>query len=145
MGWPGLNGLCVENIQLNSEIRERLLNCCGIDGSSSHNDQVTKDTILQVYINSGDQKYVLDPHTAIGVHAAMLNQKNSNRNDIVFCMACAHPSKFSVAIEQALNTQNENMNLWKRVPRIQKKIIFEGHQNTPKVNKNAPETDRKSH
>ena len=91
-----------ENIQLNSEIRERLLNCCGIDGSSSHNDQVTKDTILQVYINSGDQKYVLDPHTAIGVHAAMLNQKNSNRNEIVFCMACAHPSKFSVAIEQAL-------------------------------------------
>jgi len=90
-----------ENIQLSAEMRDRLIGQCGIVGSSAHDDQVTKETISQVYNNSDDQKYVLDPHTAIGVHASMLNS-NKEKDDIVFCMACAHPSKFPVAIEQAL-------------------------------------------
>jgi threonine synthase len=92
-----------EHIKLDSTVRARLVQCCGIAGSSSHNDAVTKETILQVYQNSNDN-YVLDPHTAIGVHASMVEQgqRSGGNNESVFCMACAHPSKFPVAIEQAL-------------------------------------------
>ena len=93
-----------ERIHLDATIRERLIRWCGIAGSSAHSDTETKDTILQVYQRSSD-KYVLDPHTAIGVHASMVdpNRNPTNEtNEIVFCMACAHPSKFPVAIAQAL-------------------------------------------
>ena len=88
-----------ERIMLGELIRERIVKFCGIRGSSSHDDESTKETIRQVYMS--DEKYVLDPHTAIGVRASILDGYQNDSQ--IFCMACAHPSKFSNAIEEALS------------------------------------------
>ena len=48
-----------------------------------------------------DHKYLLDPHSAVGVCAA---EKTEIRTPII-CLACAHPAKFSMAIRKALGTE----------------------------------------
>jgi len=48
-----------------------------------------------------DHKYLLDPHSAVGVCAA---EKNEIRTPII-SLACAHPAKFSTAIRKALGTE----------------------------------------
>ena len=48
-----------------------------------------------------DYKYLLDPHSAVGVCAA---EKIEIRTPII-CLACAHPAKFSIAIRKALGTE----------------------------------------
>ena len=47
-----------------------------------------------------DNKYLLDPHTAVGVCAA---EKIEIRTPVI-CLACAHPAKFRMAIRKALGT-----------------------------------------
>jgi threonine synthase len=46
-------------------------------------------------------KYVLDPHTAIGVGAA---EKLFGSEEEVVCLATAHPGKFQEPVEQALGS-----------------------------------------
>lgn len=46
--------------------------------------------------------YILDPHTAIGVNAALRSTKDSPSNHSI-ALATAHPAKFSHAVELALN------------------------------------------
>lgn len=58
-------------------------------------EQVTA-TIQQFYEK---HNYVLDPHTAVGVHAASLNQ---TRGIPMVCLSTAHPAKFEQAVEDAL-------------------------------------------
>jgi len=48
-----------------------------------------------------DYKYLLDPHSAVGVCAA---EKITLRTPVI-CLACAHPAKFSMAIRKALGTE----------------------------------------
>ena len=48
-----------------------------------------------------DLKYLLDPHSAVGVCAA---EKIEIRTPVI-CLACAHPAKFSEAIRKALDTE----------------------------------------
>ena len=48
-----------------------------------------------------DVKYLLDPHSAVGVCAA---EKIEIRTPVI-CLACAHPAKFSKAIRKALGTE----------------------------------------
>lgn len=64
--------------------------------SFSLNDEGTLQTIAQVYKNS---KYLVDPHTAIGVAAARA-ERWSKQTPMV-CLATAHPAKFPESIEQA--------------------------------------------
>lgn len=45
-----------------------------------------------------DEKYLLDPHTAIGVCIA---EKLADKNIPVICLATAHPAKFAAAVEEA--------------------------------------------
>ncbi|KJE98224.1 threonine synthase-like protein [Capsaspora owczarzaki ATCC 30864] len=69
-------------------------------GLSSHaaNDNDVTDTIRQVY-DSTNGSYVLDPHTAIGVHAVHAGRVRSSSPAIpVVCMATATPAKFSDSI-----------------------------------------------
>ena len=47
-----------------------------------------------------DHKYLLDPHSAVGVCAA---EKIEILTPVI-CLACAHPAKFSMAIRKALGT-----------------------------------------
>lgn len=53
-----------------------------------------KSTISKVYAETGE---VLDPHTAIGVHAATFGQIGTGP---VISLACAHPAKFPDVIEE---------------------------------------------
>ena len=48
-----------------------------------------------------DHKYLLDPHSAVGVCAT---EKIEIRTPVI-CLACAHPAKFSMAIRKALGTE----------------------------------------
>lgn len=60
----------------------------------------TLEIMRSIYRTSG---YILDPHTAVGVHAA-LQRKN---NTPVIALACAHPAKFPQAVEEAIGHKPE--------------------------------------
>ena len=67
--------------------------------SASVNQSVTIKTIRDFYTETG---YLLDPHTAVGVKAALdLLPPDSAR----VCLATAHPAKFSETVEQSLGFQ----------------------------------------
>ncbi len=64
--------------------------------SRSVSQQETLKTIYEFYEDTG---YVLDPHTAVGVRAAM---EFFEEGIPTVCLATAHPSKFPEAVERAL-------------------------------------------
>lgn len=60
------------------------------------------DTLQEIRDFYTETKYLLDPHTAVGVKAALdLLPADSSR----ICLATAHPAKFSEAVEQSLGFQ----------------------------------------
>ena len=64
--------------------------------------RVDDEEILSVIRKSHqDHKYLLDPHSAVGVCAA---EKIEIQTPVI-CLACAHPAKFSKAIRKALGTE----------------------------------------
>ncbi len=66
--------------------------------SESINQDETIATIADVY---STDKYILDPHTAVGVCAAQ--KLRNNFNDIpIICLATAHPAKFPDAVKRAI-------------------------------------------
>ncbi len=60
-------------------------------------DELTVKTIQDVYKESG---YILDPHSAVGVAASKLLERELP--DPVICLATAHPAKFPDAIQKAI-------------------------------------------
>ena len=66
--------------------------------STSINQDETIDTIRQFY---GHHSYILDPHTAVGVAAAMRIRKELPPGPLV-CLATAHPAKFPEAVRRAI-------------------------------------------
>ena len=58
-------------------------------------DAATVETIRNVHRREG---YLLDPHSAVGMRAALAHLDNGAP---VICMGAAHPAKFADAIEQA--------------------------------------------
>ena len=77
--------------------------------SSSNSDQSAVEAMQRVYKGSPN-KYVIDPHTAVGVSAALKDKALSSMKDII-CMACAHPAKFEETTSKALlETGNSNLN-----------------------------------
>ncbi|ORX96011.1 threonine synthase [Basidiobolus meristosporus CBS 931.73] len=67
------------------------------------NDQDTIDTIKSYYHPSdkATSPYILDPHTAVGVHAADM-VKSQFQDYYTISLSTAHPAKFSEAVERAL-------------------------------------------
>jgi threonine synthase len=63
--------------------------------SRSVNQQETLETIAALHLETG---YLLDPHTAVGVSAAM---ETIDDDTTVVCLATAHPAKFGDAVEKA--------------------------------------------
>ncbi len=55
-------------------------------------------TIRKFYDSNG---YLLDPHTAVGVNAA-LSYHNSGHDNPIVCLATAHPAKFGDAVAKAI-------------------------------------------
>jgi threonine synthase len=64
----------------------------------SASEEITSGEIARTYRESG---YVLDPHTATGVHAARRRLVQDPRTPMV-ALATAHPAKFPHAIEKAI-------------------------------------------
>ncbi len=58
----------------------------------------TEDTLAVIRRYWEQYKYLLDPHTAVGVHVA---KRYLSRTEPTVCLATAHPAKFSEAIRRA--------------------------------------------
>jgi len=58
-----------------------------------------QDVLATITDTWRDHKYLLDPHTAVGVHVARRLRRDG---ETVVCLATAHPAKFPAAIEQAV-------------------------------------------
>ncbi|HEU0118366.1 MAG TPA: threonine synthase [Alphaproteobacteria bacterium] len=65
-------------------------------------DDLTIKTIQDVYKESG---YVLDPHSAVGVAATRILERELP--DPVISLACAHPAKFPETIQRAIGVTPE--------------------------------------
>ncbi|KAF5365269.1 hypothetical protein D9758_005378 [Tetrapyrgos nigripes] len=63
-------------------------------------DEETLDTIRSHY--EGSPSYVVDPHTAVGLHAASIMAKHNAPSVTQIVLATAHPAKFSEAVSKAL-------------------------------------------
>ncbi|TPX46232.1 hypothetical protein SeMB42_g03786 [Synchytrium endobioticum] len=65
--------------------------------------------IMNMYYNCQHVPYLLDPHSAVGVHAAWAikaaDNSDAHRHDEVYtiCLAPAHPGKFPETVEEAIN------------------------------------------
>ena len=64
--------------------------------ASSISDDETLDTISKAFKK---YNYISDPHTATGLKLLM----NKNENETWVSLACAHPAKFNIAVEKAIN------------------------------------------
>ncbi|CAN3356198.1 threonine synthase [Diutina catenulata] len=69
-------------------------------GSARVTNEETVATIKQVY---GDHQYVIDPHTAIGVHTTQRFQKDGAGAHYI-SLSTAHPAKFSEVVDMALSS-----------------------------------------
>jgi threonine synthase len=66
-------------------------------------DDEVVDTIKQTFIAPSSKQYVLDPHSAIGIYAALRSAEVSKPPSTHhISLATAHPAKFSNAVERAL-------------------------------------------
>jgi len=61
-----------------------------------------EETLAEIRLTYEKTKYILDPHTAIGVAAAREYMRDSNQTPIIVT-ATAHPAKFPEVIKLALN------------------------------------------
>lgn len=64
--------------------------------SKSASEPETLETIVSFHEKN---KYILDPHTAVGVNAALANLEPSVP---MICLSTAHPAKFGDAVQQAI-------------------------------------------
>jgi threonine synthase len=62
-------------------------------------DEETRRVIRSVY---EERRYVLDPHAAVGVAAALHARRESGERRPIVTLATAHPAKFSDVIQQEL-------------------------------------------
>ena len=71
-------------------------------------DEETIQTIKDVFNAESSKSYVLDPHSAIGIHAALRSAEVSKPPSTHhIALATAHPAKFANAVELALPEQKE--------------------------------------
>lgn len=64
-------------------------------------DQQTLDVIKRTYKRT---KYILDPHTAVGVGVAEEYRRN-NPHSLLISLATAHPAKFPAAVKKAIGIE----------------------------------------
>lgn len=66
-------------------------------------NEETVETIKSIYL-SNPEKYVLDPHTAVGVKASYRNIEKDANNDIKYIsLSTAHPAKFAEVVNLSLS------------------------------------------
>ena len=69
--------------------------------ATAASEQEVLETIQRFY---KEHCYILDPHTAVGVHAALIHQQ---KGIPVICLSTAHPSKFGETVEKAIGIPPE--------------------------------------
>jgi len=69
--------------------------------SARADNLTTLEVIRKAYKN---HDYILDPHTAAGVHAARCYINEVDAEAAIVCLATAHPAKFPEAVEKAIGT-----------------------------------------
>ena len=67
--------------------------------SAKVDDEMTVETIRDMHQRTGE---LLDPHSAIGVRAALDKRAEMPEGLPIVSLACAHPAKFSAATEKAI-------------------------------------------
>lgn len=72
--------------------------------SYSISNEKTLSTIEKVF---REENYLLDPHAAVAVAAAISFKKDYSNNAPILCLATAHPSKFPIAIKDALTDKEQ--------------------------------------
>jgi threonine synthase len=77
---------------------------------ASIGEEETRRTIRQVHDDSG---YVLDPHGAVAVAAAIRARQNSGERRPVISLATAHPAKFGDVIREELGFTPELPERWR--------------------------------
>ena len=101
-------------------VSEQVLSCAKRDFSSERvSDQQTVDTIKHVFTKAtaaGAPPYILDPHSAVGVAAALRlvqRAKSEGENDVHFvALSTAHPAKFNRAVDLALSGVDAGQGLY---------------------------------
>lgn len=85
-------------------VDKQILSAAQADFSSYRvSDEETLATIKQIFSAPSSKGYVLDPHSAIGIAAALRSAEVSGPPSTHhISLATAHPAKFSNAVEQAL-------------------------------------------
>ncbi|AMD21469.1 HER190Wp [Eremothecium sinecaudum] len=65
----------------------------------------TTSTIKEIYEKSQNpKKYIIDPHTAVGIRATIRHLANSDNKEIHYIsLSTAHPAKFADAVNEALS------------------------------------------
>lgn len=97
---------CMHDVAAGHSLKLPLLSDGHVDDeieAISASEQDTLESMRKVYQEQG---YLLDPHTAVGVHAAKECNKRDQHEPIV-CLATAHPAKFPEAVAMALGASVE--------------------------------------
>ena len=81
-------------------------------------DQTTLDTIRDIHTQTG---MILDPHSAVGVHAAL--QSGPSTDSPIMAMACAHPAKFPDAVQQAIGRKPDQPESLQRLFDLEERYI----------------------
>lgn len=85
-------------------VEREILNAAKRDFDSERvSDKQTLVTIRDFYVSG---KYVLDPHSAIGVEACLRSMKKAPENTHHIALATAHPAKFANAVDLALKDES---------------------------------------
>ncbi|KAJ2749872.1 threonine synthase [Coemansia aciculifera] len=80
-------------------------------------DQDTYATIAKYYAR--DPSYLLDPHTAVGVHVAETLRSDIDKlgaDTHTICLSTAHPAKFSEAVLKAVNENGQHLDFGSILP-----------------------------
>ena len=83
---------------------------CNLFDGFSASDQLIRETILRFYETKGE---LIDPHTATGIAASLVNENNTDTNTV--CLATAHPAKFPNAIKDSVGFSPEVPKQLKRI------------------------------
>lgn len=88
---------------------EILQDACEVFGTYRVSDQETTDTIRAIYQGKvvSEKDYILDPHSAIGIAAALREIANAEHDKriAVISLSTAHPAKFANAVDLALKNE----------------------------------------
>ncbi len=78
---------------------EANFNTLNFDSAFSSGSATDEETIRMIAKMKDEEDYLMDPHTAVGVHVGL---RLRNEDMPLVCMATAHPAKFDAAMHEAL-------------------------------------------